>query len=132
MKAILFLSIFLNTAMAQDKAVENSRQFWSNGSTHYLFSYNADSRILISDTCLDESQSLDKSKCEAAKALKNKNLKVDAVHFRGGKNPGAVACTEALKKKIIILKDSKNNENSFCVFEDESMISAINLQNIIK
>ncbi len=132
MKAILFLSIFFNTAIAQVKGDENIRQFWSNGSTHYLFSYNPNTKILISDTCLDESQSLDKSKCEAAKALKNKNLQVDPVHFRGGKNPGAVACTSGLKKKIIILKDSKDNENSFCVFEDESMISAINLQNIIK
>lgn len=132
MKALLFLSIFLNTAMAQDKKEENIRQIWSEGSTHYLLSYNPSTKILISDTCVDESQSLEKSKCESAKALKNKNIKIDAVHFRGGKNPGAVACTEGLKKKIIILRDSKDNENSFCVFEDESMISAINLQNIIK
>ena len=128
MKVILFLSLFLNTLQAE----EYVRQIWSLRSEHYIFSHNPKTQILISDNCIDDSQDITKSSCAAAIALKNKNIKIAPQHFSGGRNPGAVACTQGLKKEIVILKDPKNNENAFCKFEDGSMIAAINLLPIIK
>lgn len=128
MKVILFLSLFLNTLQAE----EYVRQIWSSGSEHYLFLHDPKSQVLISDNCIDDSNDLKKSTCAAALALNNKNIKIAPEHFQGGRNPGAVACTQGLKKEIVILKDRKNNENAFCKFEDGSMIAAINLLPIIK
>jgi hypothetical protein len=130
MKAILFLSLFYSNAFASDF----TKQIWSKGNDHYLFNLHGPSNILISENCFNEDTSLEKSTCEAAKILKQqkKTLVVPADSFSGGKNPGAVACGIGLKKQVLVLKDSKNNENSFCVFDDQSMISAINLQMLLK
>lgn len=129
MKAIVFLSIFCSSAFAADF----SKQIWSLKDDHYLFNLESKSQILISESCLNENTNLENSKCEAAQAFKYKSsLDVDSKEFAGGKNPGAVACTIGLKKKIVILKDSKDNENSFCIFDDQSMISAINLHILLK
>lgn len=129
MKAIVFLSIFCSSAFASDF----TKQIWSKGNDHYLFNLHSSTNVLISENCFNEEVSLEKSSCDAAKILKQKKtLVVPGNAFSGGKNPGAVACGVALKKQVIVLKDSKNNENSFCVFDDQSMISAINLQDLLK
>jgi hypothetical protein len=128
-KAILFLSIFYSNAFASDFTA----QIWSKGNDHFLFNLHAPTNLLISENCFNDDNSLEKSTCKAAKILKQKKtLVVPADSFSGGKNPGAVACSIGLKNKVIVLKDSKNNENSFCVFSDQSMISAINLQMLLK
>lgn len=129
MKIILFLSVFLTSAHASDF----TKQIWSAGDNHYLFNYHAPTNTLISENCFNEEVSLEKSKCEAAQILKRKKtLVAEKGAGSGGKNPGAVVCKDLLKKKIIILKDQKNNENSFCSFDDGSMISAITLTSLLK
>jgi hypothetical protein len=129
MKAILFLSLFYSNAFSSDFI----KQIWSKGNDHYLFNLHTPSNLLISENCVNDDTSLDKSTCEAAKVLKQKKtLVVPADSFTGGKNPGAVACGIGLKKQVLVLKDSKNNENAFCVFDDQSMISAIHLQILLK
>lgn len=129
MKSVLFLSIFSVSAFASDF----TKQIWSKGNDHYLFSLHTQSQIMISENCFNDQVTLEKSSCEAAKILqKKKILDVPAAAFSGGKNPGAVACGVGLKKQVVILKDSKDNENSFCVFDDQSMISAIDLQPLLK
>lgn len=129
MKAIVFLSIFCSSVFASDF----TKQIWSKGNDHYLFSLHIPTQIMISENCFNDDVTLEKSSCEAAKILKNKkSIVVSADSFSGGKNPGAVACGVGLKKQVVILKDSKDNENSFCVFDDQSMISAIDLQPLLK
>ena len=129
MKSIVFLSLFITNAFASDF----TKQIWSKDNDHYLFNLHAPSNLLISENCFNDDTPMDKSTCEAAKILKQKKtLVVPADSFTGGKNPGAVACGIGLKKQVLVLKDSKNNENAFCVFDDQSMISAINLQILLK
>lgn len=129
MKTILFMSLIFSYAYG----AEFTTQIWSQANDHYLFSLHGATQTLISENCFNAEVTLQKSKCDAAKALlESKTLTIPPLAFRGGKNPGAVACTVGLKKKIRILKDPKNNENSFCVFEDGSMVSAINLKKILK
>lgn len=129
MKAILFLSILFSSAYASDF----SNQLWSRGKDHYLFSYHSPTNLLISENCFNEKVPLEKSTCDAAKALKQKkSLVLASTDFFGGKNPGAVVCGVGLKKQVIILKDSNENENAFCQFDDLSMVSAIELQSLLK
>lgn len=129
MKAIVFLSIFSASAFGSDF----TRQIWSHTNDHYLFSLHSPSQILVSENCLNEEVTLENSKCDAIKILnQKKTLTIPASNFSGGKNPGAVACAVGLKMTIRIFTNSKNNENSFCEFSDGSMISAINLQSLLK
>lgn len=129
MKAIVFLSILFSNAQASDF----SNQLWSKGKDHFLFSYHAPSNLLISENCFNEKVSLEKSNCDAAKILnQKKSLTLASADFSGGKNPGAVVCGVGLKKQVIILKDSNENENAFCQFDDLSMVSAIELQSLLK
>jgi hypothetical protein len=129
MKAIVFLSIFCSGVFASDF----TGQIWSKNKKHYMFSLHKPTQTLISENCFNETVTLEKSTCDAAKILKQKKtLTVPATAFTGGKNPGAVACGIGLNKQVIVLKDINENENSFCVFDDQSMISAIDLQILLK
>lgn len=129
MKAIVFLSIFSVNAFGSDF----TKQIWSHNNDHYLFSLHSPSQILVSENCFNDDVTLENSKCDAIKILnQKKTLSIAASNFSGGKNPGAVACSVGLKMTIRIFTNSKNNENSFCEFSDGSMISAINLQSLLK
>lgn len=125
MRALVFLSVIFCLAA---HAEEFQKQIWMKGGEYFLFSYQASSNILISQNCVP----LEKSKCDAAKVLKQKKSLTAPKTNIGGKNPGAVVCKDLLKKQIRILKNHKDDENSFCVFDDGSMISAINLQSLLK
>ena len=125
MRTLLILSIICSLAA---HAEEFQKQIWMKGSEYFLFSYQPSSNILISENCVP----LEKSKCDAAKALKQKKSLIAPKTNVGGKNPGAIVCKDLLKKEIRVLKNHKDDENSFCVFDDGSMISAINLQTLLK
>ncbi len=129
MKTILFLSVISMSAWSSDF----SKQVWSKGSDHYVFTYQESSKLLVSLHCLNEDVKLEDSKCDAVKILKKKKtLTLPKGASDGGKNPGAIVCKVGLNNKVYILKDAQNNENSFCVFDDGSMISAITLQSLVK
>lgn len=114
-------------------AQEISREVWSYKHHHFLMVSLEKGKILISENCLDQNQTLLKSNCEAAKILKQTlSISLRSKDFNGGKNPGAVICKNYLKQNIVILKDPDQNENSFCQFEDRSLISAISLMTLVK
>lgn len=112
MKSLVLLSFLFSTFNLY--AYE---EVWKLGDHFLPMEKNEAKGILISKICLTES-------CEAQKALKKVSLKnIPSEKFSGGKNPGAVACTESVKGKIVYLKDLSGNENTFCFFEDKSMVS---------
>ncbi len=114
-------------------AQETSKEVWSHKHHHFLMASLDKGKILISENCLDQNQTLLNSQYEAAKILKQaRSLSVRSKDFSGGKNPGAVICRNYLKQNIVILKDPDQNENSFCQFEDRSLISAISLMALVK
>lgn len=96
-------------------------EVWKLGE-HFLPMEKSETKnLLISKQCYEGS-------CEALKVLKTVSLKnIPAEKFTGGKNPGAVICTESAKGKIVYLKDLSGNENTFCFFEDKSMVSSSTL-----
>lgn len=112
MKSLVLLSFLFVTVQ-----VHAFEEVWKLGD-HFLPMEKDEAKgILISKSCLTES-------CAALKALKKVSLKkIPSEKFSGGKNPGAVACTESVKGKIVYLKDLNANENTFCFFEDKSMVS---------
>ena len=44
--------------------------------------------------------------------------------MRGGANPGAIVCREALKGNVVLGTDLKNNQQTFCQFKDGSVIDS--------
>ena len=84
-----------------------------------IFYSFSDNRITISKNCVKKKKI---QPCMAYKALQASSFQLfNEEELRGGANPGAVIC-KALKGKIIIGVDEDSNENSFCMFEDKSII----------
>lgn len=94
---------------------------WKAGKQFVSLYEDKEQNLLYSNECR-------KSKCDALKLTKNlnwKNVADDAT--LGGKNPGAVLCKELLKQTIVYMKDLSGNENTFCLFKDNSVISSSSL-----
>ena len=70
----------------------------------------------VSASCLSQ-------KFEAKAFFKTEQSRPRTPSSVGGQNPDTMVC-HALKLPVIILKDAKNNEQSFCVFKDKSIVSA--------
>lgn len=71
----------------------------------------------MSAKCLNE-----KTPCEAKTFFAEKKKLPEPVSVNG-QNPAALYCHN-LKLDIVILKDSHNNEQSYCVFADKTMVDA--------
>ena len=67
-----------------------------------------------------------KAKCKALAVAKGKPFKAEESTGPSYHNAGASYCWDVGAKNRI-LKDAKNNEYDFCVFDDGSMIDAWNL-----
>src|SRR5690606_1854469 len=67
------------------------------------------------------SKSCSEKNCDALKFFDKKpEKKVKTPIPQGGQNPATLYC-HVLKLPVVILKDSQNNEQSLCQFEDESL-----------
>lgn len=69
----------------------------------------------VSEICSNKS-------CRALKFFEEKKTISRSFATDGGKNPDAKVCHN-LGHSVIILKDARQNEQSFCVFPDKSMVS---------
>lgn len=86
--------------------------------------------------CFDQSvkgwmsEKCSNSKCEAKEffAEKKKLPKPKGVN---GQNPAALYCHH-LKLDIVILKDAHNNEQSFCMFKDKSVVDANAIERFVR
>lgn len=78
------------------------------------FSASTDRRIIIHSRCLTQN-------CLAIDVLKAASVKAIEKEISGGMNPGALVCKK-LKGKVILGFDLKENQNSFCRFDDGSLI----------
>lgn len=74
--------------------------------------------LLVSKSCVAKPQKLE---CQAATALSRASLKGSGANA-GSANPGAVLCPK-LKGRIVIGTNRIGGENSFCLFEDGSLVS---------
>ncbi len=72
----------------------------------------------ISERCATE-----KSSCEARKFFNSKKQMTRLPSAQDGQNPAALHCHQ-LKLEVIVLKDSQNNEQSFCAFADKTIVDA--------
>ncbi len=96
-----------------------SEEVWKVGDTYLALI--ARGHLLYSESCENFS-------CEALKVASKLSLKnLKTLNTSGGKNPGATLCAEHLKEILVTLKDLRGNENSFCLFKDQSFISSHSL-----
>ena len=77
-----------------------------------------ESRLTLSASC----RVGDAWKCEAYDSLKRASFKGLKKKLHGGKEPGAVVCREKLKARVLIGRDDAGNQNSFCAFNDGSLV----------
>lgn len=75
--------------------------------------------------CLDS-----KTKCQATEFFAEKKKLPEPVSVNG-QNPAALYC-HYLKLNIVILKDSHNNEQSFCMFADKTLVDANAIERFIR
>jgi len=124
-RAIIILLYFLITfgANANEEKNQISIKSWKIAGEHVLFVQFKKKPLLISKGCESESNN-----CLASKAIREvrfDNLK--SGDLIGGKNPGSVLCHKIDKAKIIFGVDTKNRMNSFCQFDDGSLVSSDSL-----
>lgn len=115
MKIFTLLIILVSISVGANEVI------WKAGKKFVSLYEDKKKNLLYSSACV-------KSKCDAlekTKKLSWKDMREDAT--MGGKNPGAVLCKEVLNQKIIYLKDLSGNENTFCLFSDNSFISSSSL-----
>lgn len=115
MKALLTLFIFLLTWQLHAKELN-----FFEDQTKYRFQFDEETSLLISHDCQE--------KCQAYLSLQ-KITKLP-VHRDGGANPGGIICVEQLKGEIKTLNDKDGNQNSFCEFEDKSLVGLGTLQKV--
>lgn len=60
------------------------------------------------------------SNCRAMSAYKNPKKELE--NF-GGSNPGSRVCRESFGGTIVIASDEEGNQEGFCVFQDDSLLS---------
>ena len=89
------------------------------GRTSRRFLDFPDRRLTISENC---GSKIEKMTCMAAQSLKLSTLHGTPPGKLASRNPGSVVCTEVLGARVVIGLDSHRNENSFCLFKDESII----------
>lgn len=119
MKYFFYMLLFSFSTIAQPPAPV-IREIWNIGNQFFPMIKESKRGVLISVGCEQK-----KMKCDAYSALMSpKNYKLNEEDLSGGKNPGAVACKKHYNAEILILKDARNNENSFCKFKDGSLVSA--------
>ncbi len=111
---ILLLNLFILSSFATE-------EIWKMGDAFLSFERSETDKSLYSTNCKVK-------KCQALDALKKVSMKkINSDDLLGGKNPGAVICHKIDKARVVILKDLDGNENSFCLFEDKSMVSSSTL-----
>ena len=90
------------------------------GERHVEFIHRATEHVTVSATCFSKNAA---PNCEAYAAVKRASLKGLKGEMHGGVEPGAVVCAQGLHAKVVLGVDDKSNENSFCQFNDGSMVS---------
>ncbi len=73
--------------------------------------WHQETKSYVSESCL-------KTECQALHAPLSRKEKLD---LDGGKNPASVKCKE-FGQQVVILKDPNQDELSFCLFPDGSLV----------
>ena len=109
-------SAFLFLFLLQGAVAAPCETFSSNNEKHKLC-WNDEHKAWLSEVC-------SKKSCESQEFLKTKHQAPPKVHdLSGGRNSSSLICSD-MKLSLIILKDTHNNEQSFCQFSDKSLADA--------
>ncbi|HAZ14992.1 MAG TPA: hypothetical protein DCY86_19555 [Bdellovibrionales bacterium] len=84
---------------------------------YHKFFYHEDKKAWANNRCDNPNllcEALDKLALAYKNGLEN--------HLKGGANPGAVICKESMKGLVVLGTDSKENQQTFCQFQDGSLV----------
>ncbi|HAZ12542.1 MAG: hypothetical protein A2X86_11915 [Bdellovibrionales bacterium GWA2_49_15] len=77
-------------------------------------------RISVSSDCYEKRPEFN---CQATQVLGKASMKgIDKQYFSGGADKGAVICKRQLNGTLMLGKDNKGNESTFCQFQDNSFV----------
>ncbi len=119
----LALSTFLFLFFSQGALAAYCETFSSINETHKLC-WNDLHKAWLSEACF-------KKTCDSQQFLKKTHKAPPVQDLSGGRNPSAMVC-HGLKLTLVILKDGKNNEQSFCQFSDNSLTDANAIERVVK
>ncbi|NUN05089.1 MAG: DUF333 domain-containing protein [Bdellovibrio sp.] len=117
LKIILVISILVVSSYGHSAGAEF--KYYVNGQYKSIVIVKIDG-LNFNSSCLKETS------CKALRISRGVAFKIHETNSSLAGNPGANYCWDVGAKNRI-LKDSKNNEYDFCVFDDGSMIDAWNL-----
>lgn len=123
--SIFILIVLSLNVQGEDKNLNQELPtIWKEGKSFYPFFVNKETKALVSSLCIDKDK-----ECMALNAVKNK-LKITFTEEQraGGKNPASLICSIGYKGIVLVLQDADGNENSFCKFPDNSIVSASDLR----
>lgn len=130
-KEYLYFVVFMFTSLTQiSYSITNDLNYsfesWLINKKHIQFVKYEDTFILVSKKCdiIKNLDSLHTSNCVALKKLASISLKsLKSNSLKGGKNPGAVLCSQVLNAKVVYGLTKFKDERTFCLFSDDSYIS---------
>lgn len=101
-------------------AMANSCELYTGIKTKEKICWNEKHNAYVSAVC-------QKKSCEALNFFESKKPKSKIeIKTRGGQNPSAMYCHH-LKLPVMVLKDPRNYEQSFCQFSDGSLADAASI-----
>ena len=115
MMRIIFLTVWASMALGgQTSELTNV-----DGKSQAIFE-DRNLGLYLSANCVQPDHKL---KCRAYDVLALVSFDEVVSKLKGGVNPGAMIC-RSVSGELTILKDAKGNENSFCRFGDDSLVSS--------
>ena len=120
--AILKVSVFILCYFFARMALAGCEPF-NRGSLKEFICWDEINKALISERCL-------KSDCDAKKFLIQNKARKAKEKPSAGPVIAASACKE-LQLPIVFLKDAKNNDVPFCLFNDSSVLDAAVVERLV-
>ena len=106
---MIFLFSFSPIALAVDTSHIPVYQFGEKR----VFMHNLFGNIFVNKSCKN-------TNCLAYKNARKKHTIPKGL--RGGKNPASAICTQVLNSVVVIGKNQKGHQQSFCRFKDKSLL----------
>ena len=129
MKILLgFFLIISQVVCANNTSFENDEIVYRIHNKLISFIKHKKKKYLISLHCGKKER-----RCQASQILSSsKNISLSKGSLLGGKNPGAFVCRTLKEARVVFGRDLMGNQQSFCQFNDGSLLSSGILESLIK
>lgn len=123
---LAFNLFILSSAYSNETNLDYTYESWRINEQFIQFHKYNKEFILVSSKCQENFNTTDfsKSNCLALKSLSKTSFKkLSSYSLKGGKNPGAVICSQVLNGNVVYGLNRYQDQKTFCLFSDDSYIS---------